>query len=85
MPREQINHPGDTIPEGERFRDRVVHVVWVGSDVYIELEADPGDFRSVDPTSLTTGLFSPPLSRAEINKMIHALRRARDKAFGADA
>jgi len=33
----------------------------------------------------TSQLWSPPLDRHEINRMIRALRTARDKAYGQDA
>lgn len=35
-------------------------------------------------TSDRTLLYTPVLSRAEINKLIRTLKRARDKAYGAD-
>jgi len=38
-----------------------------------------------DETGESHERYSPPLSRHEINRMIRALRKARDQAFGADA
>ena len=37
-----------------------------------------------DPRVAAKAIYSPGLSRYEINKLIKTLRRARDAAFGAD-
>lgn len=85
MPREQINHPGNEVDE-EGLRDPIVQVAWADKTVQIGFEADPGLFAlAAESGALSTALYSPGLTRAETNRMIRALRRARDKAFGVDA
>ena len=89
MPREQINHPNDSLETEGSWRDPIVQVYWsaqsTGSHVQLSLEVDPGYLQAIyDPDALTTTIYSPALSRSELNKMIKALRRARDSAYGRD-
>lgn len=56
--------------------------------VQVSIEACPGYFRFAaddpDGEDGRTSVYTPPLSRDEINKMIRVLRRARDQVFGRD-
>lgn len=75
-------------------QEPVVHVSWMAekngggwvqvcfeADVYFKyiIEHPDGTVTS----DQTTG-YSPVLSRSELNKMIRALKRARDQAYGRD-
>jgi hypothetical protein len=68
----------------------VVHVGWNRAGwVQVSIEADQTYFRFVaeNPDAQGDGrttAYVPPLSRDEVNKMIRALRRARDQAYGRD-
>jgi len=98
MPREQINTVDLTAtPVGAATiqHEAGLHVSWHGGDdghdghVQVALEADVSylTFAAETPngeTSDRTLLYTPVLSRAEINKLIRTLKRARDKAYGAD-
>lgn len=87
MPKENIN---DAITEGQR-----VQVGWgaVGDDdgyVQVSTVNDNSDLQLND--ALPVGATAQPfdgwyvhLDRAGINRLIRALRTARDKAYGADA
>lgn len=45
----------------------------------------PGDCPPVSEFDPPTTVFTVPMDRREINKLIETLRRARDQAFGKDA
>src|SRR6185503_10881564 len=98
MPREQINHPSldqteparpfeGAAPAAKQWRDPAVHVRWERDYVQVVLEADPGylhycaDHEEPGPPGRAS-VFSPVLTRSEVNRMINALRRARDRAYG---
>ena len=77
----------DGVPTGGE--DAVVQVGWHrDSWVQVSIDAHPTYFRfaadHVDGEDGRTAVYTPPLSRDEINKMIRALRRARDQVFGRD-
>jgi len=88
-----------SVPGGTRIvRESVVHVTWMAAHkgeydnghVQVALEVDMAYARTVLATPNgespdTTYLYSPGLSREEINRMIRALRAARDRAYGTDA
>lgn len=70
-----------------------VHVSWLahpqtGGWVQVAFEADSNYFEFVmqnpDAEDGRTTAYSPVLTRHEINRMIRALRRARDQAYGKD-
>jgi hypothetical protein len=73
-----------------------VHVSWVPGDridatglVQISLEADASYLRvctefADEQDSKRSYIYSPALARAEVNKLIRVLRRARDQAYGRD-
>lgn len=79
-------------PPGERIftRDAQVQVGWhKDSWVQVSIEADRSYLRfaadSPDAdTSARSTVYTPPLDRDEINKLIRVLRRARDQVFGRD-
>jgi hypothetical protein len=89
--------PGDSgHPVGTEIEKHpsAIHVGWNRAGwVQLSLEADPSYFRFVadnpdgapfDDGSQGTSAYSPVLNRVEINKLIRALRRARDQAYGRD-
>jgi hypothetical protein len=88
--------PGASVPEGgEVFADPALHVNWQseGADfgaphVQVSLEVPAGFLRSraagLDDSVSHTCLFTPVLTRQELNKLIRVLRTARDKAYGRD-
>jgi len=86
--------PGSPEPEGDYVGESILHVTWSpadkGAHVQVALEVEQGYAKMAlehpngeQPT--TTYLYSPALDRAQLNKMITALRRARDQAYGKDA
>lgn len=100
MPREQINYPDLSVSKepsspgaGVTYHESALHVSWhpdrngVGI-VQIAVEADPNYLRmAVDsPNELDgrTSVYTPVLERAELNKLIRVLKRARDQAYGRD-
>jgi hypothetical protein len=79
--------------DGEGWRDSALHVGWqAGSDaighVQVALESDLSYLRmaldSPNEADGRTSMYSPVLTRIEINRMIKMLRRARDAAYGKD-
>ena len=80
--------------EGERWRDSAVHVGWHADGeggnghVQMALESDLSYLRmaleSPNEPEGRTSMYSPVLNRAEINRLIKMLRRARDAAYGRD-
>lgn len=77
--------PADTI-----VSDAQVQVGWhKDSYVQVSIEGHVSFFRYAaenpdgDASDRST-VYSPPLSRDEVNKMIRTLRRARDQVFGKD-
>lgn len=86
--------PGTSLPEGTYVGDSILHVTWSpadkGAHVQVALEVEKGYAAMVlehpnGESPDTTYLYSPALDRATLNKLITALRRARDSAYGADA
>lgn len=89
----------DTPPvHGEAWRDPALHISWlaqhdenmepVAGHVQVAFEADPAYFEMAagnpnEPPDRST-VYSPVLSRSEINRMIRALKRARDQVHGRD-
>lgn len=84
---------------GDTWREPALHVSWlaqhdedmepVAGHVQVAFEADPGYFTMAaehisDPGTGRTLVYSPALSRSEINRMIRALKRARDQVHGRD-
>jgi hypothetical protein len=100
MPREQINYPGaememDPGTPGSskviKVADPALHVSWhqaPAGHVQVAFEADPSYLKialeSPNEDNGRTSMYSPVLERVEINKLIRALRRARDQAYGRD-
>lgn len=86
---------------GEEYdaQDPIVNVNWLKSDVgtgHVQISIDvpmAAMYEATDTNRAATGdavassslVWTPPLERDEINKMIRALRHARDQALGADA
>lgn len=86
---------------GQEFdaQDPILNVNWLKSDVgagHVQVsvdvpmsaiyEAADANRAAVDDGVASSSLvWTPPLERDEINKMIRALRHARDQALGADA
>ncbi|HET6917760.1 MAG TPA: hypothetical protein VFH56_16855 [Acidimicrobiales bacterium] len=68
----------------------VVQVGWhKDAWVQVSIEADPSYFRFAaehpdGETSHRSTVYSEPLNRDELNKLIRTLRRARDQVFGRD-
>lgn len=87
---------GTTVPPGSHvYTDPALHVHWqpTGQDfgtghvqVSVQMEASYFKARaeSLDESVSHTSVFTPELSREEINKLIRVLRTARDKAYGRD-
>lgn len=78
------------------WRDPALHVSWWPADKddmpgHVQVYLDTDNTQLVDligeadpAKSLLTSVYTPQLTRAEINKLIQTLRRARDQAYGAD-
>jgi hypothetical protein len=93
----KAHHPG--LPN-DTWVDSAMHVSWHPfSDqglgfVQVALEADRRYLKSVMaqdevdanglPVDPTPYVWTPVLTRSEINKLIRVLRRARDRAYGSD-
>ena len=80
-----------TAPEEGKTAETGVSVGWSEGTVQIILHADPRHlekrielFAKTVGDGAATKVASPELSRAELNKLIRALRTARDKAYGRD-
>jgi|SRR5882672_9775225 len=84
---------------GEAWREPALHVSWlaqhdentepVGGHVQVAFEADPVYLRFAadhisDPRTNRSLVYSSVLTRNEINRMIRALKRARDQVHGRD-
>jgi len=95
MPREQINYPNldqglhPNMTEDTSWHDPAVHVGWTpnGEKVQVAFEADPNHLLAVadGDRDVRRMVWSPVLSRDEVNRLIKTLRRARDAAYGVDA
>lgn len=59
-------------------------LVQVSTVKYDQVKWSEYDEAPAWPREPSAELFSPPLSRSEINAMIRVLRRARDQAYGRD-
>jgi hypothetical protein len=82
--------PGAELPDGSKLvADPELSVSWMPDghvQVSINMEAE---FIKHLSTGMTEGathnaVYTPSLSRQEINKLIRVLRLARDKAYGRD-
>lgn len=78
---------------GGPWNDPTLHVNWHaekdgGGHVQVAFWADPAylQFCATDPNEdrATSSVWSPVLTRTEINRLIRALRQARDQAYGRD-
>lgn len=79
---------------GGPWRDPALHVSWHAEDehstghVQVAFEADPAylKFGAEHPNEdrERSSVWSPVLTRADINKLIRTLKRARDQAYGRD-
>ena len=80
----------EPVPTSVVSDDAQVQVGWhKDSYVQVSIEGHVSYFRfaAENPdgdTSERSTVYTPPLSREEINKMIRTLRRARDQVFGRD-
>lgn len=92
-----VTEDGHTpMPDGvvQVMTDPTIHVNWLnspegGGHVQVMLEAPVSYVKMAlespnGDEADTTQLWSPVLDRSEINRMIRALRNARDKAYGRD-
>jgi hypothetical protein len=79
--------------DGDVWRDSALHVGWHadvdgGGHVQVALESDLSYLRmaldSPNETEGRTSMYTPVLNRAELNKLIRTLKRARDAAYGRD-
>lgn len=99
MPREQINYPAAVMETGAdggapsviKAAGPALHVSWHASPagtVQIRFDANPDFIQEAadfpDPETGRSAMYTDELTRAEINKMIRTLRRARDQAYGKD-
>ena len=87
---------GADVPPGSSVHpDPALHVHWQPANVEygtghvqlsVEMEADFFRARAANlhESVTSTSIFTPALTRAEINKLIRSLRVARDKAYGRD-
>lgn len=85
MPKEIITskYEGMTDPDGKVVPEPIIHVGWSREPGHVELATRAGgDYDEVDEHR--PGIFAQ-LDRAGINRLIRALRKARDAAYGADA
>lgn len=97
MPNEKIRHTehGSTVeldgPDAPYDRTTTATVHWYqGQQVVLEIDASGDMLKYVSATGevlMDGAMFDSlaiPLDRAEINRLIKALRRARDAAYGRD-
>lgn len=84
MPKEIIasKYDGLTDQDGNLVPEPHVHVGWSREPGHVELATRVGGDYADDLTR--PGVFSQ-LDRDGINRLIRALRKARDAAFGSDA
>lgn len=91
--RPKTTDPATPPSDGVYVGDPTVHVVWMpaarGGHVQVALEVEQAYAELVlqhpnGESPSTTYLYSPPLDRADLNKMIRTLRQARDAAYGRD-
>jgi hypothetical protein len=86
MPKEYIEdrwtgHDDAAVADGSPAR---VKIGWSKEAEHVEVATVAPDDMTLRPTPEGNGWFVQ-LDRSGINRMIHALRKARDQAFGADA
>lgn len=84
--------PGD--PEGITYRDPELHVNWHNDGVtgqgfiQVSLNIDTVQLEHLskrrDGKVSHQAIYTPVLTRSEVNKLIRVLRTARDKAYGRD-
>lgn len=78
-----------------KWHEPALHVSWlaqhdenmepVAGHVQVQFEADPAYFELAGKASTgRTSVYSSVLTRTEINRMIRALKRARDQVHGRD-
>lgn len=92
MPNEKIKHVdmGHDVATGDGFeRHTVATVHWYPErDVLLEVDSSGDPIGFVDEKGRIIGepfgSLAIPLNRSEINRLIKALRRARDAAYGRD-
>jgi hypothetical protein len=77
MPKEVIHN--DHIFEGDNSSPLAVEVMW-GRNTFVQI----GSFNMNEPEYEKTRGWYVDLDRALINRLIKALRRARDQAYGVD-
>jgi len=98
MPNEKIKHvesgytlpsePGGNVTPFDRTTTATVH--WYpDQEVVLEVDASGERMKFLgsdagNPIGEPFGSLAIPLARAEINRLIKALRRARDAAYGRD-
>ncbi len=76
-------------PSGAPIYGPAVHVSWMRGDfVQVAMVTNPEYLQvAIDHPNEDIGrtsIYSPPMTRDEINRMIRSLRRARDQVFGRD-
>lgn len=84
---------GVALPPGRNIGEPLLNVNWspasAGGYVQVSMEIEIEYAKLIAETpngdsATTTLLSSPALRRDELNKLIRALRRARDQAYGRD-
>lgn len=81
MPKEIIHSRYPDPEDGPR--ESLVHVGWTREHEHVEVATIVPDERKLDTTPEGNGWFVQ-LDRSGINRLIRALRQARDQAFGRD-
>lgn len=92
---EHVYIEGIPLPDGSIvFTDPSLNVNWqtqnpdIPGHVQLSLSMESAYLKSLahslDPTVTHTAIYTPVLSRKELNKLIRVLRVARDKAYGRD-
>lgn len=86
MPKEYVNdlyysHDSDGVAYGSDSR---VRVGWSKESEHVQIATTAPDGWELNPTPEGNGWFVN-LGRAEINRLIRILRKARDESYGADA
>lgn len=100
MPREQITHNTEPQQKGHgglmdsktaSQAGNNVHIGWRDGEVTVGVDITLEAIKHIASQNSRVGYAprlvhtSDPLDRKELNKLISTLRRARDKAYGADA
>lgn len=76
--------PDSAVAQVSWLKDSWVQLAIEADVSYLQFAADTPDGEPLTSDSQRSTVYTPPLSRDEVNHMIRTLRRARDQVFGRD-